>query len=176
MIITRIEEFQIIEAVQQAISQLLATAFSTYPPGRTYYKQKPSFRYLAWEDDKLIGHLAVEHRMISIGGRETPIFGIADLCISPNHQQKQIASELLQQLEQLGKSHGIQFLLLVAQEHGVYLKNGFRLVHNPCKWLIIQEHQSLGLGHRKLKDCLMVKALGPLKWSDGLVDFMGHIF
>ena len=176
MKITRLEEFTIDNALSDEIQKLLKLCFSEYPQGRTFYKQIPTFRYLAWEGKQLVGHMAIEHRLINASGRKARIFGVADLCVSKSFQHKKIATTLLEKLENLGKKHHIDFILLIAQQHGLYQNNQFQLVQNTCRWVIINEFQTLGVGHRRLDDCLMIKPLGDMEWKEGLVDFLGYIF
>ncbi|MEM1323221.1 MAG: GNAT family N-acetyltransferase [Bacteroidota bacterium] len=176
MRIQRIEEFKISRRKRKAIGELLGRCFPEYPGQRTYYKQIPAFRYLVWADQRLVGHLAVEHRMMNVGGEIASIFGIVDLCVDQEFQSRKIASQLLQTLEDLGRKHKIDFLVLAAQEYELYENNGFHLVSNTCRWLMINEHQTLGVNHRSIDDCLMVKALGSKQWKSGLVDFLGHVF
>lgn len=175
MQIERIEEFKIKTSTHQAIQTLLYTCFSEYPT-RSFYNQLPTFRYLVWDNDILIGHLAVEHRVINNGEQLHHIFGVADLCVLQAYQEKSVASTLLDQLSVLGKEHHIDFILLIADTHGLYLKNKFKLVDNTCRWLMIKSNQTLGVNHRKIERSLMVKQLGSKKWQVGLVDFLGHIF
>ncbi len=172
----RIEEIQIGAKQQSAIYNLLKDAFGAYPHDRIYANQLPSFRFLVWDKNTLIGHMAVEYRTINIGQETAKVFGIADLCVDKNYQHKNIATTLLQQLEELGQKSFIDFILLIAPDHGVYEKNGFQLVDNPCRWLMINNHQTFGVGNRKIEDCLLVKQIGSTSWPAGLVDLLGHIF
>ncbi len=176
MFIQRLEEFKITGEVQQQISMLLEKSFSGYPKGRSYYKQLPAFRYLAWEGKQLVGHLAVDHRMMSMDSLPVKVFGVVDLCIADSHQRNKLATRLLEELEKLGRQFDIDFVILLARHHPFYESNGYQSVDNDCKWLLIQENKSLGVIHRKLNEALMVKALGNKTWQGGLVDFMGHIF
>ena len=176
MEIRQLEEFALGEQERQAIQQLLGDCFPDYPADRIYYKQLPDFRLLAWENDRLVGHLPVEHRMIDVGGMAARIFGIADFCVAGDFQHRGLGTQLLNRLEQLGKEHAVDFLLLLASRHEVYLHNGFQLVQNPCRWLIIHDHRSLGVSHRRLPETLLVKALGSKPWREGVVDLLGHIF
>ena len=176
MKIRRFEEFKINKKQHFEISELLKLCFSSYPSNRSFYKQFPSFRYLVFEEKKLIAHLAIIHRMIKVGEENFIIFGVSDLCVHPDFQQKKIASVLLDDLEILGKKHKIDFITLIAQEQKFYKKNGFKVYNNDCRWLIINEIQSLGLAQRNLDNALMVKALSEKKWREGMVDFLGCLF
>lgn len=176
MFIQHIEEYKIPEEVHQKISKLLAAAFSGYPSGRTYYKQLPNFRYLIWDGEMLVGHMAVDHRLMSVDAQPLKVFGVVDLCIADTHQRNKLATRMLEELEQLGKECHIDFIILLAQFHPFYDSNGFKSANNNCKWLLIQNNKSLGVINRKIDQALMVKSLSGKSWPDGLVDFMGHIF
>ncbi len=176
MKILRIEEFKINKKQHSEISELLKLCFSSYPSNRSFYKQFPSFRYLVFKENELIAHLAIIHRMIKVSEENFVIFGVSDLCVHPDFQQKKIASVLLEELENLGKKHKIDFITLIAQEKKIYKKNGFKVYNNDCRWLIINETQSLGLAQRNLDNALMVKPLNEKKWNNGMVDFQGCLF
>lgn len=174
--IERTEEWLVAPAVQQQIAALLGEAFPDYPAGQSYYKQLPHFRLLAWHESRLVGHLAVEHRLISNSGAPLRIFGIADLCVAADHQHRKIASCLLLELETLGRVNGIDFLVLLAKDHDLYLHNGFQAVDNLCQWVMVQRFRTFGVVRRSLGGSLLIKPLGDKTWKNGLVDFLGHIF
>ncbi len=83
---------------------------------------------------------------------------------------------MLQELETLGKKHKIDFITLIAQEQKFYKKNGFKVYNNDCRWLIINDKQSLGLAQRNLDNALMIKPLSGEKWNKEMVDFLGCLF
>lgn len=120
--------------------------------------------------------MAVEHRLLHNAGQVFPIFGVIDLCVDPQFQRRRVASYLLDQLTRLGRAHQIDFLVLIATQHQLYLDNGFQLVSNPCVWMMISDDQSMGLTRRSVKHSLMVKPLSDQQWKEGLVDFLGPIF
>jgi len=176
MKVERQEEYRITDKTEQAIQHLFAHCFPGYPDGRTYYKQLPDFRLLAWEAQSLAAHLAVEHRMISVEGTPYRIFGVVDLCVHPDYQHQRLASKLLSTLEQLAKDSQVDFILLIAAEQGIYENNGFFAADNLCRWLMLVNHRTVGIARRKLHDCLMVKCISGKPWPDGEVDFLGAVF
>ncbi len=176
MNIQRIEEFLISTETHLQIQSLFAECFPEYPKGRSYFKQVPSFRFLVWKDQQLIAQLGIEYRMITIDGQTVSIFGIVDLCVAESFQSQKIATQLLQQTELLALENDIDFLVLVTGDHDYYRKHGFELVQNICRWLMINKQQTLGIGHRRIEESLMIKALSNKVWKKGLVDFLGAIF
>jgi len=176
MDIQRIEEFRITPDQKEAIQQLLVDCFPGYPLGRTYFKQLPNFRYLVFKKEQVIAHLAVEHRMIALDQKPYAIFGVVDICVAPEHRKQNIAATLLDQLENLGRKHLIDFIILTASENQLYLNNGYQIQSNTCRWLFINDHQTLGVKNHHLSDALLVKSLGGKEWTPGVVDFLGTVF
>lgn len=174
--IVRTEESRIDEQLKLRISALLELSFPGYPSGRIYYRQLPSFRYLAIAGEELLGHLAVEHRMINAGGTPASVFGITDLCVEPERRSRQIGSSLLSALEADARKEGIDFLLLVSGERGFYERAGFSVKDNLCRWVSIGDHISIGLVQGRLTGSLLVKPLSYKKWGEGVVDFLGYMF
>jgi len=176
MKLQHLHEYEIDELLEAAIAGLLGECFPEYPKGRIYYKQMPDFRFLCWENEALVAHMAVEHRIVNNEGQLLRIFGITDLCVAEPFQHRRLASRLISELAILGLRCRVDFLLLMAKDHSLYLSNGFKLVANSCQWLMISEHNSLGVTRRQVRSSLMVKALGKKQWRPGLVDFLGHVF
>lgn len=174
--IQRKEEFSISETTHQAIHQLLSRNFSGYPKNQTYFKQLPNFRYLVWHQNQLIGHMAVEHRLMNNDDQIIRTFGIADLCVDLDYQHQKIGTFLLQKVEELGRNNFIDFLVLVAKDQQLYLQNGFQTVDNYCRWLWIHQQKTFGVIHRYLNHSLMIKSLQKKEWRSGSLDFLGYIF
>jgi len=124
MKIKRIEEYNLSSKMEKDIISLLKDCFSSYPDQRSYYKQIPSFRFLAYDGKTLVAHLAIHFRIMNVAGLTTKIFGISDLCVDSSHRSKNIASTLLNELETLAVKSKIDFLILVAQDHGLEWKAG----------------------------------------------------
>lgn len=166
----------LLSAEQRAeITALLQITFPHYP-NRTHFRQLPHFRILAHdESEALIGHIAVEHRMINNAGQVLRVFGLADVAIHPKHQNKGLGTKLLQFTEQIARNTAIDALLLIAAEPEFYLKNDFLAVENDCKWLFLQGDQTLGVLQRRLGG-VMVKMLQGSQWRSGQLDLLGHIF
>lgn len=174
--IYQIEEYQLSGLEHFKINQLLQQAFIGYPPNKSYYNQAPTFRLLAYEGEQLIGHLGASYRNITLNRQLLPVLGISDLCVDVRFQSQKIASRLLGQLELFAKKTAVEFLVLIAEQHDIYLDNGFKLVNNRGKWLIIKQEMSLGIAHKKLNNCLMIKSIKGKKWETGTVDFLGTMF
>ncbi len=169
-------EHEIASETHELINQLLVKSFPGFPSERSYYKLLPQFRYLGWMNENLIAHAGIEHRVINNTGIPVRIFGLIDLCVDPRYRSRRIATKLLQQVDDLGHSSKIDFLILFADDHRLYTENGYCRVENLCRWMMVDEHQILGIAEKTLADCMMVKQIGARTWQDGTVDLLGYLF
>jgi GNAT superfamily N-acetyltransferase len=169
-------EYKLEQNVKIHIHNLLIQSFPEYPQDRIYYKLLPQFRYLVWMGEKLIAHMGIEHRVITNGGKPVRIFGIIDLCVSKQYRSQKIATKLLHQVESLGRTHSIDFLVLFADDDRLYKANGYQRVENICRWVMIDEHQTIGVAERSLADCMMIRLMAGQEWENGLVDMLGYVF
>jgi GNAT superfamily N-acetyltransferase len=171
-----VPEYKISDNVHKIANRLLVESFPDYPLNRSYYKLLPQFRYLVWVSDNLVAQVGIEHRVISNAGIPVQIFGLIDLCVAPSYRSQKIATKLLQQVEGLGKTSKVDFLVLFADNSRLYTENGYQQVTNLCRWMKVDEHQIIGIGEESMADCMMVKKLGDKKWQDGIVDLLGYLF
>ncbi|MGW6407125.1 GNAT family N-acetyltransferase [Streptomyces vinaceus] len=167
-------EHEIDASTHEKIRELLCECFPGYP-SRTHYKQLPHLRFLVWEDGALVAHMGIDHRMIRNGDTPLRIFGIVDLCVAESARSSGVASKLLVEIEATARSAGVDAILLFADDPRVYLANGYQKVSNSAKWLMINEHETLGVAEKPV-DEMMVKMLSDGAWGEGVVDLLGHLF
>jgi hypothetical protein len=173
--ISRVAEAEIpVDLMNQALG-VLQECFPGYPP-RPYFKLPPHFRYLAMAGGELVGQMGVELRVIRIGASVLRTFGVVDLCVSNSGRSRGLAGRLLAEVTQLAVSCGLDFVILFADDDRVYTRNGWARVANPCSWLKIHEHTTLGLATAEDTGALMVKQTGQHAWPEGEVDLLGHLF
>jgi hypothetical protein len=98
------------------------------------------------------------------------------VCVASSYRSQKIATTLLQQIEELGRTSKIDFLVLFADDSRLYAENGYQRVVNLCRWLKVDEHQIIGVSEESLSDCMMVKQLGEQTWQSGIVDLLGYLF
>ena len=175
MHIDRVEEFAIESPVFALVSDLLQGAFPGYPQDRPYFKLHPHFRYLAWDDETLAGHMGVDHRVIRVGTEFLTIFGVIDLCVAPRYQHRSLATQMLRLLEALARDTQRDAIVLFADDHRVYAANGYQRIETPCTWMMIDDHRTLGITTRSLGDSMMVKPITLPRWPDGAVDLLGYL-
>ena len=172
----RVEEINLTDFHKKHIERLFKACFEVYPENRIYFNQIPDFRFLVWEKPNLIGHVGISHRKIAAGDRSFSVFGIVDLCVHKDHWKKQVASGLIHEGERLGRTAGIDFMVLTTSMDTLYTKNGFKHVSNPCRWVLINNHRTYGVVERNIGDGFMVKEISDMPWPPGVIDLMGHMF
>ena len=173
--ILRVAEAEIGADLRGQLQALLQACFPGYP-GRSYFKLPPHFRYLAMANGALAGQMGVEFRMIRVGRHVVRTFGVVDLCVMKSERSRGLAARLLAEVTELAGVCGMDFVLLFADDDRLYARNGWARAGNPCSWVKIHEHATLGLAQAEDTGALMVKATGQLAWPEGVVDLLGHVF
>lgn len=173
-----IDEFKIDEKTKSDIAELLQMSFPEEDfKGRTYFKQLPHYRLLLKENDKLIGQLGLDYRVMSLNKKVIRVMGIIDLMIDKEFQGKGYGTKLLKEIDNITKnfSNNIDFLFLVADKHKFYESCGFKLTKQKVIWFQTEEHINYGIGDDYFSDCLMYKQIGNIEWEeDGILDMLGY--
>ena len=158
-----------------AIASLLDACFGGVHGGRTWFKQIPHERLLAWSGIDLVGHVGVECRAVRVGEAIVPVAGIVDLCVAPAARRQGIGAALLQRAEE--RARGQSFALAMADDPRLYRRTGYGLLHAAdVTFLAIDELRCLGVVRRDLGEVFMVKRLTCDAWPDGPIDLLGHLF
>lgn len=177
--VKQIVDYDINGKVKAEIQELLCECFGDdYPDDRIYFKQIPHFRYLVHnEDQRLVGHVGVDYRVMNLKDEPINVLGIIDLCVSKGSRSLGIGSQLLFEVERFSDGRNIDFLLLFAYDPSLYEKNGFQSVSNQCTWMKIndQNQTTRGIGTETINE-IMIKQLGTKKWSSGHLDMLGYLY
>jgi GNAT superfamily N-acetyltransferase len=175
MTIARVAEAEIREDLRRQLQALLQACFAEYP-SRSYFKLPPHFRYLAMTEGALAAQMGVELRVIRVGGTVVRTFGVVDLCVRKSDRSGGLAGRLLAEVTGFARSCGIDFVILFADDDRLYRRNGWVRAGNPCSWVKIHDHSTLGLAIAEDTNALMVKVIGDRAWPEGEVDLLGHLF
>ncbi|MEW4225807.1 GNAT family N-acetyltransferase [Rossellomorea marisflavi] len=179
MIIKKVHEYELDDMARRSIQELLSESFGEdYPKERIYFKQLPHFRYLVLnEDNMLVAQVGLDYRVMNLNGHPVNVLGVIDLCVKKEYRSNVLGSLLLSEVEKFSEDRSIDFLLLFADDKGLYLKNGYRSVMNECTWLKIdnENHKSLGLGMEVMNE-LMMKEIGNVTWENGCLDLLGYLY
>ena len=173
--ISRVAEAEVPADLALQLQVLLQACFPGYP-SRSYFKLPPHFRYLAVAGGELVGQVGVELRVIRVGGEVLRTFGVVDLCVRGSERSRGLAGGLLAEVTQLARSAGMDFVILFADDDRIYTRHGWARAANPCTWLRIDEHATLGVATAEDTGALMVKKIGQHAWPEGEVDLLGHLF
>jgi len=127
--VERIEELRLSQTQEEQIAQLVDETFSVDFQGRSFFQNRHHCRFLAFQHDKLVGHLAIAYRAIHMGARRTDIIGIGEVAVALNARKQGIASELVQCALEEGQLANADFAMLFGTEK-LYSKAGFLTVPN----------------------------------------------
>ena len=179
MNIELIPEIQIDRTTSIAISGLLAECFpGEGHDGRDYFKQLPHHRLLAYEQERLVGHLGVDLRVMNLNGRPVRVLGAIDLCVAQDRRGLGIGTALLQRFETVARdSNRVDFLFLLSKNPAIYESLGYKTTSLRTVWLKIDQHINYGLGDERISDAyVLYKAISDLQWEDGDLDLLGYMY
>lgn len=171
MNIQYIKDTDVSEELDQKLRNLLSTCFIKGQDSKVfrrqrYYNEMPQHRYMLWDHDDLIAHVAVHDKEVLMEKKSYPISGIAEVCVHPNYRKKGVVKTILEKVHQDRMEYGDAFSILFGDEE-VYFSSGYRCVNNlkalnPSKeWNVT--------GHT------MAHSLNT-KWPDGEVKLVGIPF
>ncbi len=143
---------------------------------RSYGIQIPHFRFLTYNGFDLVGHLGIDHRMMSFNHKPYSVFGIIDLCVCAKYRNQGIGKSLLADVESLAKTHNIDCMVLLAGDFRLYEDAGFTSINSTCQWLHIIEYANYGVAVEHIKGELLIKPLSENFIAKGPVDFLGYMF
>ena len=109
---------------------------------------------------ELACQMGVELRVIRVGPHVVRTFGISDLCVRETERSRGLAARLLAEVTGLAQACEMDFVILFADDDRLYTRNGWARAANPCTWVKIDDHTTLGLAVAQDTGALMVKATG----------------
>ncbi|WP_422526067.1 GNAT family N-acetyltransferase [Serratia fonticola] len=163
------------DAVEIGLVSLLLDCFDGIHEGRTFVKQEPHHRLLAFSGNHLIAHLGIDFRIIRVGEELIPISGIIDLCVHQDYRGNKLAGDLLAIAERVSSNR--DFVILMADDNRLYRINGYLSLTNAnSKWLAIDALHSHSVIQRDLSEIFMYKAMKNRLWPKGKIDLLGYLF
>lgn len=175
--IASLPEHSITSEVSSQLQDLLEECFPGWLEGRTYYKQLPHFRLMAMDAERVVGQVGVDGRIINVGGEVLSIFGVIELAVRSSCRGRGIGTMLLSEVERIARSANRDFLVVMADRHDIYLKEGYRrILPARTRLLAIENRQSVDVVENDLSNCFMVKPLTDKPWPKGTIDMLGYVF
>jgi GNAT superfamily N-acetyltransferase len=169
-------DYALSHADRSRVRALLDHCFPEFFASREYFKQVPGARFLVHREGALVAQMGVEYRAIRVGEQILRVFGVVDLCVHPCSRGAGIASRLLERLEDLGCEHGVDALILFADDARLYMRHGYRLIDAEFRWLAIDDLRSHSVLQRPLTNVFMAKRLDSAPWPPGVIDLLGYLF
>ena len=94
-----------------------------------FYNEMPAHRYLLWDKEQLIAHIAVHDKSLLVDGVEHAISGIAEVCVEANYRKQGLVKTLLTHIHQDRMLYGDAYSVLFGDSE-VYASSGYDLVSN----------------------------------------------
>ncbi|MDD1827070.1 GNAT family N-acetyltransferase [Photobacterium sp. ZSDE20] len=170
-----ISEIEVSKEQHQAITALRNSAFPDHQVERSYYKQLPHMRALQYEQEKLVGYLGLDYRMISIGDNAYKVLGVIDFCVAEDVRGKGIGSSMLSELDMYATGRDVDFIILISDLDNFYSAKGYNRVCATNSWLRLNEHLNHGVAVEEIDD-LYVKPINGVSWPSGNVDWLGYMY
>mgnify|MGYP003625087740 CR=1 FL=1 len=94
-----------------------------------FYNEMPAHRYILWDKEHLIAHIAVHDKNVLVDGIEYAISGIAEVCVEANYRKQGLVKTLLTHVHQDRMQYGDAYSILFGDTE-IYASSGYRVVNN----------------------------------------------
>jgi predicted N-acetyltransferase YhbS len=166
-------ESEISDTEDRELRRLLFSCFpyATVLLTRRYIREAPTHRWLVRSaSGDLIAHTAAHDKVISAGGRDTRIGGIAEVCVAHQFRGHGLVGRMLAEAHAWMHREAIPFSMLFGQPK-VYASSGYLLIENP-----ILATDSLVHHWNPFKGKPMIRPMTAVPWPAGPVDLRGPTF
>lgn len=170
-----VAEIDLTEHTQVSIQRLRNGCFPEHKVGRSYYKQLPHYRMLKYSNGQLIGHMGLDYRVINAGETVYKTLGVIDFCVRKADRGKGIGTSMLTALIEYAKTRDVDFVILISDLSGFYIRNGFQQVVAHSSWLRLDEHKNYGVAFEHVED-LFIMPISGKEWKSGHIDWLGYMF
>jgi len=141
---------------------------------RRFCHEMPGYRWLVTDPATggWVAHLAGHDKVIGHPGGELRIFGVAEVCVLPDHRGRGHVRGLLAAAHSWASARRFPFAMLFGRRE-VYESSGYVAVDNPIRRL--QNDGSWDLTPMKFAMARPLLDSAP-PWPDGLIDLRGPLF
>jgi len=138
---------------------------------RRYVRMPPAHRWLVRAPSgELVAHAAAHDKIISAGGVELRVGGIAEVCVAHSWRGRGLLRAMLAAAHEWMRSESIPFAMLFGQPK-VYASSGYKVIDNP-----ILAENALTQHLNPFKGKPMIHPLTSVRWPSGPVDLRGPTF
>lgn len=136
-----------------------------------FYHEMPPHRWYIMENDRMIAHVALHDKEITVDDNKIKIGGIAEVAVHPDARGRGYVRLLLNEAHQWLKKNGFVFSMLFGDKN-VYSSSGYQVVESFFRYFKPDKNEWL----TEISDCAMVANLESKKFPDGLIDLNGPMF
>jgi len=109
-----------------------------------YHQEMPQHRYLMWQGEELVAHVAVHDKLVTVSGVTYAISGIAEVCVHPKYRKRGLVKSLMERVNAERLKAGDAFALLFGDEQ-VYASSGYRCIDNL--YVLSPQQEWVAVGH-----------------------------
>jgi len=171
-----VREPDVSDALDRELRELLSGAFAqphnAFFKERRYAQELPRHRFLLRSTEgRLLAHLAVHEKVISVAGAKVAIGGIAEVCVHESARRRGYVRLLLDHAHRELVESDIGFAFLFGDTN-VYGSSGYRHVLSPIRHLnhLTNEYET------SVRRDALVKSLTTAPWPEGPIDLCGPFF
>ena len=169
-----IEDNDVSPQIDQQLRDLLSICFDDQPVFKTqrFNKEIPQHRWYIQSYNKIIAHVAVHDKTISINNTSYRIGGIAEVAVHPEHRGKGYVREILKVVHKWLTERSFEFAMLLG-EAKVYASSGYVNIPNEIHYYDTKTQT----WETHTIDCVMIKPIINDNWPElGVVDLTGPTF
>ena len=164
---------EISAAEDHELRRLLLASFpyETVLLTRRYIREPPAHRWLVRaHSGELIAHAAAHDKIISAGGSDLRVGGIAEVCVAHHFRGHGLVGKMLTEAHRWMRREGIPFAMLFGHPR-VYASSGYVVIDNPI-------HVDNPLIHHwnPFKGKPMIHPIAAHHWPAGPIDLRGPTF
>jgi predicted N-acetyltransferase YhbS len=172
-------ETALTEQDHSALAELLRAAFVGFPDEfaglRSWALARKEARlWLADGSGRPVAHLAVERRVVGVGGSESLIAGVGEVAVAPDLQGRGLGARLINELRaRLSTEFAADFGFLQCGERvvGFYRRAGFTRASNAVRYLDMKDERTV---RETNSPTMVMPGRRPVtEWPDGVVDLRG---
>jgi len=171
-----VREPDVSDSLDHELRELLSGCFpqpqNAFFRERRFATEMPRRRYLLrGEAGRLLGHVAVHDKVLSVGALELRVGGIAEVCVHASQRGQGHAKQLLDQAHQSLQEQGVPYALLFG-EALLYTSSGYLPLTAPIRRFdpLTQTYETA------VMRVALYKPLAGQPWPEGPIDLRGPMF
>ncbi len=164
------------EALGRELIDLICASFTgphnAFFKERRYAQEMPLHRYmLRSAEGQLVAHLAVHEKVVTVGGAQVRIGGLAEVCVHESARGRGHVRYLLEQAHAGMRANGIEFAFLFGDSK-IYASSGYRPVPAAIRYFDTAQQRFVTAPNPGAR----VLPLTERAWPEGPVDLCGPLF